>query len=287
MQWHEFKEKAYNGIYKARWYPRIYLPNCQPVVVYTISKTGSTTLRFTLYRNGVGPVFWTHSMNRVSFSPFSQQHHLQDIKLKYRRWWRDQFWSDQFWINHILEHYIKQDRPIKIVTSVRDWVARDISRFFERFKRWNKVSVNHYAGRFDELQEIFFAEIREYDVNLTSWFEHEFQDVLGVNIYDQPFPHEQGYQILRHNQIEILLLRIETPDNIKEKALSEFLNTPNIKMYRTNIGAEKDYKDTYRDFKQFLKLPQDYIDSSYESSDMKHFYTADEIAQFRSKWAVL
>jgi hypothetical protein len=180
----------------------------------------------------------------------------------------------------------EKDRPIKIITSVRNPIDRDISGFFQRFEHRNKVSVNQYAKRFDDLYEMLFDEIRQRATS-TPWFDREYQEVLGLNIYDHPFPHEDGYQILHHKQFEILLFRIETPDEIKEKALSEFLNTPNIKMYRTNIGAEKDYKDTYRDFRQFLKLPQDYIDSSYESSDMKHFYTADEIAQFRSKWTML
>ncbi len=64
MQWNEFKEKAHNGIYKAWWYPRIYLPNCKPILVFTTAKTGTTTLRNTLYRSGIGPVFWAHSMNQ-------------------------------------------------------------------------------------------------------------------------------------------------------------------------------------------------------------------------------
>ena len=274
MQWHEFKDKAYHGIYKARWYPRIYLPNSKPTLVYSTHKTGSQAIRSTLYRHGIGLVFWAHVMNRKRVEQSHQRLKEQGRKPFINRRWQDL----------ILERFIEKDRPMKIVTSTRDMVARDLSLFFHRFENHHHISPNEYRGRFNELQAIFYSEFVDRDMRY--WFEQEYGDVLGLNIYDHPFPHEQGYQVIQHKQFEILLLKLETPDLTKEKALSEFFEVPNIKMYMTNIGARKGYGDTYKDFRNYLTLPQSYIDERYDSREMQHFYTPDEIEQFRTKWRV-
>lgn len=276
MQWHEFTDKAYNGIYKVWWYPRVFLPNCKPVLVFSMAKSGSIAIRATLYRRGIGPVFWAHNMSREGTKRRHEKYTREGRRPTINRYWQDT----------ILERYIEQNRPLKIISSVRDPIARDISLFFHRFKHRNKVSTTEYHGRLDELQDMFYAEYLKSEHD-RPWFEREFEHVLGLNLYEQPFPHEQGYQILQHKQFEILLFRLETPDSIKEKALSEFFDEPNIKLYMTNIGAKKDYGNIYKEFKDYLKLPQDYVDSSYESREMQYFYTEEEISRFRDKWTII
>jgi len=274
MHWHEFREKAYNGLYMARWYPRLYLPGCQPVLVFTPTKTSTSSLRNTLYRSGIGPVFWSHSMNREVNQREVERLARKGVKPPINRFWQDR----------VMERYVEAGQPLKIITSVREPVGRQVSGFFQGFEYIHGTSVNEYAGRVHELQLKFYDTLRS-KFNYFSWFDEQFGDALGLDIYQHPFDHERGYQRLRHQGFDILVLRLETPDEVKEQALAEFLGKPRISLYRANVGSKKSYSEVYREFLDTLELPANYVDAQYNSRAMGHFYSEREIQAFRSNWA--
>lgn len=277
MQWREFKQKSFNAIYKAYWYPQLYLPNCVPILVYTPPKTGTTTLRNTLYRQWVGPVFWAHgSLNPEAVKRYRKRLAERGVKPV----------TNHFWQHQVYHRYIEANRPIKIISSIRDVVDADISRFFQRFQHYYQQDASAFTDKTDDLQQLFYKDYIDTDDSRQPWFADKYGVTLGINIYDYPFPHDKGYMTLHHQHMDILILRVETPDAVKAHALGEFLGIDNVQIYRANVGAEKSYSETYRRFREQLTLPQAYIDRHYNSPDMRHFYTPEEIASFRARWTI-
>jgi hypothetical protein len=55
-------------------------------------------------------------------------------------------------------------------------------------------------------------------------------------------------------------------------------------MVMQNIGAAKDYSQTYRRFKDSIRLPRDYVSARLDNKVVRHFYTPEQIEGFRSVW---
>jgi hypothetical protein len=51
------------------------------------------------------------------------------------------------------------------------------------------------------------------------------------------------------------------------------------------VGAEKAYGDLYRRFLDGLHPPAEAIERAYSSRLVRHFYSPEEIARFRRRWA--
>lgn len=143
-------------------------------------------------------------------------------------------------------------------------------------------SILNSAKRRNENQYGFEEEFG-YPMLMQSWFEDELETGLGINIYDYPFDKEAGYQIIKVDECEILLYRLESMNSL-EKVFGEFLGIENFKFIKDNEGKFKWYNDSYQNFKKYVTMPQEYIDISYNSKYMKHFYTEEEILKFREKW---
>jgi hypothetical protein len=103
-------------------------------------------------------------------------------------------------------------------------------------------------------------------------------------VYDYPFPQETGFMVLKKNNLELLILKIELPDPQLEKAIARFLEADRFKLKRNNIGANKTYADDYNQVKRNIFLPDAYINRMLESKYTRHFYSEKEIIGFKKKW---
>jgi hypothetical protein len=87
-----------------------------------------------------------------------------------------------------------------------------------------------------------------------------------------------------------LLLRCELPDALKESAVKNFLNLSRFRLDRRNIGAQKDYGEAYKSFRNAFIPPDWYLERMYESRFFNHFYGAqknDWLKKWRRKDAAL
>jgi hypothetical protein len=178
----------------------------------------------------------------------------------------------------------------KIISLVRDPVARNVSAFFELLPTSFPALVKLYHDaalaaeqRVPELIRIFLEKFEEHDTPIY-WFEKHLQPVFGVDIYQSPFPTQQGYQILRQDNVSVLIIRLEDLNNSVAPALKEFLGLDNFVLEKRNVSDQKAYSDVYRRFQDQLLLPENYIQRMYDSRYMRHFYTEEEITQFRRRW---
>lgn len=188
----------------------------------------------------------------------------------------------------------------KMIIGVREAIATNVSHIFQLKEHY---CVAQAAKRLINPQDVLESYIIDSILNpkkreeknygfeneaghpllIQSWFEDEIETRLGINIFDYPFDKKCGYQIIKINNCEILLYRLESLDCLEE-VFGKFLDIKGFKFIRENEAKYKWYNKSYQSFLANMTIPQEYINISYNSRYMKHFYTEEEILGFRRKW---
>ncbi|MCP4525595.1 MAG: hypothetical protein GY833_06775 [Aestuariibacter sp.] len=177
---------------------------------------------------------------------------------------------------------IARKDQVRIISLVREPIGRHISDFFQNFEL--HTGVAHDQAAFDPatLSKIFLDKKKFW--RPSSWFDREMKTQLGIDVYDYPFPQEKGYLLIKQGKYEILILKLELDDTIKEKVISEFLGLDNFELIRKNVAQDKTYAKTYREFKNALRLPEQLIEAMCNARYTRHFYSHTEIEAMRAKY---
>jgi hypothetical protein len=109
-------------------------------------------------------------------------------------------------------------------------------------------------------------------------------ETLGIDVYAHPLPKKKGQWVIRGMNCELLVLKLEQGDEVKEKAIRRFLNLEEFGLTRSNVGEDKDNARRCRVFKDRLRLPTSYVEMMCDSVYMKHFYSEKEIGAIGSRW---
>jgi len=173
-------------------------------------------------------------------------------------------------------------KQVKIISLTREPIGRNVAAFFQNFERETGKKYEQSNFTPQELRDIFI-NFFPHSIPL-DWFDNYFKPFLGIDVYEYPFPKEQGYLRINKDNVDLLILKLETSDSVKEKAIAEFLGLKEFKLVRTNVGEDKNYRDTYKEFKQNLKLPLSYVEEMCSSKYFNHFYTEEEIRKVYSRW---
>ncbi len=88
------------------------------------------------------------------------------------------------------------------------------------------------------------------------WFDSEFKPVLGIDVYAHPFPRDGGFLRIDSGPYEVLLMRHDLDDRLKEKCLAELVGAACVSLTPKNVGAEKVYSEAYREFLRRIELPE-------------------------------
>jgi len=241
------------------------------VLVYQMGKVGSASVYDSLRPCPRFDVFHVHRMNPANIDKVRREHAAAGVRAP----------NDRKGLS--LHRMVKSGRrPVKVITCVREPIARNISAFFQNFERF--TGLDHAKSREADkrLTDRFLREYR-HDVPL-KWFDDEPKVTLGVDVYARPFPHERGYARINHGHTDMLVLKCETDDAVKERAISEFLGLDDFALARSNVAGDKEYARLYRAFLDRVTLPESYVEEMYASRYARHFYTESEIERMRARW---
>jgi hypothetical protein len=251
-----------------------------PVLVYQMSKVGSTSLVYSLQlaylRAGLADVSLRHV------------HTLSNLDLHEQNARAAHAPAEQF---ALLGEYRQIRREIdadpavhwNVVSLVRDPVARHVSDFFHHIDRhlpgWRRawrdgnLTVDHVMARFLSTAD-----------HVDHWFDTEVKLVFGVDVFQTPFPHEAGYCLYtRPPRVSVAVIRLEDLDRVAGRAAEELLGLPRFRMHPFNAGTEGDYADLYAAFKR-RPLPADFLDRAYAGRVARHFYSDQERERFARRW---
>ena len=178
-------------------------------------------------------------------------------------------------------------RKWRVVTLVRDPVARTISAFFRHFAYNHPqlpATFHEDPRNVGQLLELFLAPDEEERRVTRQWFDRELREPLDFDVFASPFPRETGFSRWTTDRAELLLIRTEDLDRVGERALRDFLGAPALVLRTRNRGVEQSYGGAYTEFMRRLRLPSIYLDEMYDAPLARHFYGEEERGRLRRGW---
>jgi Putative capsular polysaccharide synthesis protein len=254
-----------------------------PILIYSMGKTGTTSLAETLEAATSRPVVKAHAL-----SPRGQARRLE----KSRRLEivdRPRFlWAAQ-WIRHDLR--LRGRHRWDIICGVRDPVALAVSDHFYGLRLQAEIGVQteRHHDDVDRHAEAVAAGIDAL-FHQEDWFADELLAVTGIDVYATPFPHEQGYRIYEQGRFRVLLTRFEDLPEVGPGALQEFfgLSEP-VPIPARNVGLTDGEtvgdESLYRRFVTDGALSADVLAAAYDTRLARHLYSDVERAAFASRWS--
>ena len=269
--------------------------NTPPLLVHQMGKVASSSVAKSLNAANLGlQIYHTHFL-RPEMTEKYEKRRREYLGTK-REGRLLHIWQYRY-LYQRLQHDLKSGKRWRVITLIRDPIARNISDFFENMEitptastRQRKFSSIEYDfdivvkdNDFTELIGLFLEKFpHDYPAN---FLDYEIEGVFNVDLYESDFPADKGFKIYRGNQADVLLLRVENLTDCFTVALKEFLNIENLTLSNnTNIGSKKAYAETYRLFIESISFSESYIDRIYSTNFIKHFYTSTEINQFKARW---
>ncbi len=222
------------------------------------------------------PVYHKHYISSFELIVERIQADLKDPApaLQFDRQLRDTLLSD-----------IQAGQPVKIISLVRDPVARNVSTFFYAFPQfipdWKEKEAQKLLPA-SELNTIFESKQR-FILTAFNWFDEQIKDTLGLDIFAVPFDKTQGWQIYEKGLVKLLILRMEDLYRTGEDAVRKFINLPHLKMVKVNTGEEREAYELYRRF-LIHPISQEYLEMTYSTQLARHFYTDEETERFIARW---
>lgn len=202
------------------------------------------------------------------------------------------------WTSQVVRRHLARElhrERVRVITLVRDPVARNVSSFFQLLDRSPQTTLDALSRLGDEqrsrrLLDLFLHEYGEdgipyaaHDAAMT-WFDQELRDVIGIDVYSIPFEKHAGHTVVSGMQADALVLRVEDLHRVAPAALEHYLNIGGVQLRSANVGSKKSYGSWYRHFLAHVRLPTNYVEQLYSSRYMRHFYTDVEAERLRRRW---
>jgi hypothetical protein len=256
----------------------------KPILVYQMGKVGSSSIVDSLKASSVDqPVYHVHFLDADNIQKADEMlHRLYGSRVNVNRWC---LYESRF----VLKHFLRQkSRNLKIISLVREPIARNISSFFHNIDTFIPDCAALYERHeitIAEIMRVFLQRFHEHTFPLT-WFDDEMKKVFGIDVFaaDVCISMDRRVFAYRQGDLNLLIMKTEDLDNVAPKALEEFLQIKGFRLKLSNLSKEKNYNRAYGDFIRSVKLPKEYVTTTYASKYMTYFYTPQEIERFRARW---
>src|ERR1051325_1100751 len=236
------------------------------ILVYTMGKVGSSSVYEALKKSLPGTDIY-------------HIHFLSDKWLKEKLPAMDPYYHVNIRAGSSVRDYLRlhPGKKILIVTLVREPVMREVSNLFENWRpKYEDISTIPVEQLSREINESSF----DYVLN---WFDDEFREYLGFDIYQTSFAKEKGYQVYDYNNMKLLCIKLERLNEVCSPAFEEFMQTK-IQLLRENQSEFKKGSAQYLKMKNTFTMGDSKLSAIYNSKFVRHFYSEEEIKKFMNKW---
>lgn len=262
----------------ALWAPYLYfrrIPQHQdvPLFIFTMGKVGTKSLWRSLLHAGVYFIKTTHYYHRVSggYYPFRKPVIVQMNR-------------SSAWEHRLYYPWLMRRPLVRVITMVREPIGRIVSLYLFSYTMRYGVKIEDVSLQtlLDNFMRLFE---REYEHPLVPGYfmTEELGKNMGIDVYQPPFPRENGVGIIEEKNISLLLMKLEIPDERKAEGMSTWMGR-SIDIIRWNTADQEGYGEVYAEFKRQVRFPYRYAEAMYKSAYMQHFYTPAERAKFWQRW---
>ncbi len=236
------------------------------MVVYQMGKVGSTSIQRSLLAQGCRS-YHTHDLGYGgSVSAALLKGSMVQARRRYMA----------YRLTRLLRDDVRYER-VKLITPVREPVARNVSAFFQTLPI-RAVREQSVAG----LQRRFI-ETYKHTLPL-DWFGRKFRPAVGVDVMASGFDAEQGWVCLAGPRVSVLVLKCELSDAVKAGCVGDFVGVEGFTLGRDNAAGDKAVAGVYRAFCDSLVLPGDLLERMMGAAYTRHFYTEAERAAMAARW---
>ena len=242
----------------------------ETIFIYQMGKVGSTTLEKSL-------------PNAVHIHAFFTKNHTCPLRFRCQaKFGFSSFFyrAEQELLAYLLRRAFKQRKSTKIITLVREPLARNISMFFHDLDAYlfaahtNCLNTRQVALPTRDQQASVLMDVfeQEFDHNYVfNWFDNELFSMTGINIYQFPFDIDKGFSQINYNNVELICLRT---DKLKQciVPLSEFVGN-SIVLSDSNQAVSKWYGEIYQKFKTEYQPSAKWINRAKKSKFTQHFFS--------------
>ena len=256
-----------------------------PVVIYQMGKVGSSSVYRSLSNSRLlNPVYQVHFLSEKGIREAEQYFLSLEMPVTAQHIKRSKL------LKKAMVKRQETGKRWKIITLVREPIARDISDFFENVYQYYPYLIDDWGGVKREeslihLKKMFMKYDPATDYACTR-FDCELRNAFDIDVYNYPFNHADGFTIIRDKGIDLLILRLEDINRCFSKALTEFLEVEEpVSMAKANISATKPYWDDYKWVKDNIVLPRYVCSLIYSTKYVTHFYNEGMRSQFIEKYS--
>lgn len=238
------------------------------VIVYQMGKVGSSSIVGSL-----SDVLQIHTWSGEQPIKYFSSRYNGSVKgwvISYFKWRLKSHLAKK----HITKSKMKGNR-VKMIIGVREPVSRNLSAYFQTLN----------ASRLENSVDLEIENFFTYTPHLSGvfWFDVELKREFDIDIYKQEFDKEAGYIILQHENLDIFIYQFEKLATLK-KQLSAFLEKDDFELLLENVAGNKPTGARYKEVKDKIKFNSEYLNLLYGSKYMKHFYSEEDITNFKQKW---
>ncbi|MEM7142216.1 MAG: putative capsular polysaccharide synthesis family protein [Actinomycetota bacterium] len=248
----------------------------RPIVVFSMGKTGTTSLTAALERATGRPVVKAHALSDDGIERRLAKAGNLAINARPRFLWECE----------AIAEVVAGGGDWQILCGVRDPIALAVSDHFYGLQRQAEVGVDPWLGADADtgrhraaIEENLVANFVERD-----WFADELRAVTGIDAYATPFPTDEGHLTVTNGRFTALITRAEDLSRVGPTAIAAFLDLPTpLDIDRRNVGDRA--AGSARD--RFLargRLGPAVVDAAYETPMARHFYTDDERRELAARW---
>lgn len=252
-----------------------------PVLVHQMGKVGSTTIMDTLGPTPAGDrLFHVHYLS-------DQLDAVGDLHVRSGILPEPQHIFDSYALRDALERH--PERRVKVISLVRDPVARQISDAFQN-PEFADRELRDASGQFDAQRVTAYLNQRFSDPDFLwgprHWFDVEIKAVWDIDVYDKPFA-DDGLQIYSSARADLLVYRLEDLDTRRLRALGPFLGFSPflVREVRGNVREESDDAGVYAKVKSSVRLHRRVLEQVYDHRSCRYFYTPEMIGRMIDRWA--
>lgn len=202
---------------------------------------------------------------------------------------------------HVKEFFSMSNTSVKkIVTAVREPISQNLSFIFQTAASSLVDQSAFWEGDYEKLLEkVYKSEINEDNTRcmysmimegnqmtplIQNFFEKQFENRLGIRLYDYPFDKEAGYSLVNVDGLEIFIFQIEKLNTIHQELFDFIGLEPDAVLENMNVSDDKWYSQLYNETKETITFSQEYFDWSFNAPYLHHFHNDEDIEKFKKKW---